>query len=104
MVKDAVHLSDAGLQCTENAGIRKERNDRRDDELGLRNKRREGTECMYVRRVYRKSDFLVSFSELSNQDERQGILADEKGWQREPGESYSRMDEIRIGLVCFAAW
>jgi hypothetical protein len=51
MVKDAVHLSDGGFQCTENAGIRKERNDRRDDELGLRKKRREGTESMDIRRV-----------------------------------------------------
>lgn len=60
-----VHLSDARFQRTEDGRIRKERNDRRDDELGVRKKWREGTESVDIRRVESKSDFLVSFSKLS---------------------------------------
>lgn len=51
MVEDTIHLSGARCQRTEDGGIREERNDRRNNELGLRKKWREGTESMDIRRV-----------------------------------------------------
>lgn len=44
-----IHLSDAGLQRTEDGGIRKECDDRGNDKLGVRKKRLEGTESMNIR-------------------------------------------------------
>ena len=64
MVEDVIHLPDAGRQRRENGGIRQERDDRRDDELGLGQKRRERAERVDVWRIERKADFLVCFSVL----------------------------------------
>ena len=51
MVENAIHLSDAGFQCAEDGRVCKECDDWRDDELGLRKKRLEGTESVNIGRA-----------------------------------------------------
>lgn len=98
-----IHLSGAGFQLTEYGRIRKECDDRHDNELGLRQKWLEGTESMDVRRAQGKSDFLLSFSKLSKQKrESSNIGKTTRGDNRKQGESLQlyRRDPRRSRLLC----
>ena len=62
--EDAVYLAGGGRERIEERGIGEERDDRGDEELGLREERREGAEGVDVGRVERESDFFMRLSKL----------------------------------------